>query len=213
MVLEHREQGETRQEILGLLRQNGSMTAAELSSALGIGAVGVRQHLALLERDNLVRIADVRRGIGRPSHLYSLTEDAEQLFPKRYDKIALETLEFVELLGGDEAINRLFAYRRSKLEKQYAPQLADKTPRERVFALAEILNEQGYMCEVSQEPDGSVILTEHNCPIDCVARSYQQICSHELTLYESLIGTPMIREQNITEDDTCCRYRIPASAL
>src|SRR5262249_37425697 len=50
MTLEHREQGQTRQEILALLRRSGQMTATELSERLGIGAVGVRQHIALLER-------------------------------------------------------------------------------------------------------------------------------------------------------------------
>ena len=54
-MLEHREQGHTRQEILDLLRRRGQMTAAELSESLGIGAVGVRQHIALLERDGLVQ--------------------------------------------------------------------------------------------------------------------------------------------------------------
>src|SRR5689334_6339371 len=48
MTLEHREQGHARQEILDLLRRHGQMTAAELSERLGIGAVGVRQHIALL---------------------------------------------------------------------------------------------------------------------------------------------------------------------
>jgi DNA-binding transcriptional ArsR family regulator len=50
MTLDHREQGETREQILALLRRHGTMTAAELSESLGIGAVGVRQHLALLDR-------------------------------------------------------------------------------------------------------------------------------------------------------------------
>src|SRR5215212_11448507 len=88
MTLDHREQGETREQILALLRRNGPMTAAELSDALGIGAVGVRQHLALLDRDGLVHITGVRRGVGRPSHLYALTANAEALFPKRYDRMA-----------------------------------------------------------------------------------------------------------------------------
>ena len=76
MTLEHREQGQTRQEILALLRRRGEMTATELSERLGIGAVGVRQHMALLERDGLVHTAAVRRGVGRPSHLYALTPAA-----------------------------------------------------------------------------------------------------------------------------------------
>src|SRR5690348_8156311 len=109
MTLDHREQGETREQILTLLRRQGQMTAAELSDALGIGAVGVRQHLALLDRDGLVRTAGVRRGVGRPSHLYALTEHAEALFPKRYDRLALDALAFVEAQGGAQAIDQLFA--------------------------------------------------------------------------------------------------------
>src|SRR5919199_6900525 len=126
MTLEHREQGETREQILTLLRRQGDMTAAELSDALGIGAVGVRQHLALLDRDGLVRAYGVRRGVGRPSHLYALTPEAEALFPKRYDRLVMEALAFVEAQGGVEAIDQLFAMRRRQLTAQYAPRLAGK---------------------------------------------------------------------------------------
>ena len=88
------------QQILELLRRHGQMTAAELSEALGIGAVGVRQHIALLERDGLVHTTAVRRGVGRPSHLYALTPAAEALFPKRYDRMAMDALAFIEEQGG-----------------------------------------------------------------------------------------------------------------
>ena len=210
MGLEHREQGETRQQILHLLRRNGQMTAAELSESLGIGAVGVRQHLALLERDNLVLTAGVRRGIGRPSHLYTLTESAESLFPKRYDRLALDVLAFVAAEGGSAAINRLFTLRREQMMEQYAPRLDGKSDAERVAELAAILNEQGYMCEWDQLPDGTFLLVEHNCPVDCVARDYPQACEHELKLYEQVLGAPLVREETISEGGLCCRYRISA---
>lgn len=210
MVLEHREQGETRQQILGLLRRRGSMTATELSDALGIGAVGVRQHLALLERDDLVQVADVRRAVGRPSHLYALTVAADALFPKRYDRIALDALALVEELGGPAAIDTLFARRQAQLARQYALRLVGKSRERQVAELASILSEQGYMCEWHQEADGSFTLTEHNCPVDCIAREYTQACTHELTLYEDILGTPITREETMANGGTCCRYRIPA---
>lgn len=212
MTLEHREQGETRQQILGLLRRRGSMTAAELSVELKIGAVGVRQHLALLERDALVHVSDVRRGVGRPSHLYALTSQAEALFPKRYDRVALDALAFVESLGGQDAIEQLFTHRRTQLANQYAPRLAGKPRAEQVAELACILNEQGYMCDWSEDQDGGFTLTEHNCPVDCVAREYTQTCSHELTLYEDLLSTRIVREGVIAQGSTCCRYRIPGDS-
>jgi len=205
---EHREQGQTRQEILALLQRRGQMTAAELSDTLGIGAVGVRQHLALLERDGLVHVASVRRAVGRPSQLYALTDSARALFPRRYDRLALDALAFVEAHGGAAAIDQLFADRQCKLAEQCAPRLAGKSHAEQVAELAEILNEQGYMCDLEQHPDGSLMLIEHNCPVDCVAQSYRQACSHELMLYEDVLGVPLVREETISEGGTCCRYRI-----
>src|SRR5260370_26248295 len=100
MTLDHREQGETREQILALLRRRGHLTAAELSEALGIGPVGVRQHLALIDRGGLVDTAGVGRGVGRPSHLYALTSEAEALFPRRYDLLAMDALSFVQAQRG-----------------------------------------------------------------------------------------------------------------
>lgn len=210
MTLDHREQGETRAQILQLLRRQGQMTAAELSEALGIGAVGVRQHLALLDRDGMVQTVGVRRGVGRPSHLYALTEQAAGLFPKRYDRLALDAIGFVEAQGGGQAVDQLFAARRLQLGKQLAPRLAGRDRAGQVAELAAILTEQGYMCEYHQEPDGSFVIAEHNCPVDCVARDYPQACDHELKLYEDLLGVPLVREELIAEGGNCCRYRVSA---
>jgi predicted ArsR family transcriptional regulator len=208
MTVDHREQGETRGQILNLLRRRGQMTAAELSDALGIGAVGVRQHLALLDRDGLVSTAGVRRGVGRPSHLYALTSAAEALFPKRYDRLVMDALAFVEAQGGQQAVDTLFAERRRKLTEQYAPQLVGRPRAEQVAELAALLTDQGYMCAWEQVGDDEFVLVEHNCPVDCVARDYPQACEHELKLYEDVLGVPLIREETISQGGSCCRYRI-----
>jgi predicted ArsR family transcriptional regulator len=208
MTLEQREQGATRQQILELLRRKGQMTASELSDELGIGAVGVRQHLALLERDNLVQSLGVRRGIGRPSHLYALTHSAEELFPRRYDKLATDAIQFIEQTAGAPAVDQFFASRREKLRTQFEPRLVGKPMAAMVEELATILTEQGYMCEWEQMPDGSFQLIEHNCPVDCVARDYPQACSHELQLYQDILGIPITREETIAAGANCCRYRI-----
>ena len=211
MRLDQREQGATRHQILNLLRRHGQMTAAELSDTLKIGAVGVRQHLAFLERDELVHVAGVRRGMGRPSHLYALTPAAEAMFPKRYDRIAMDVLAFVEASGGKEALDRLFEARRQLLAAQYGPRLEGKSRAEQVAELAAILNEQGYMCEWSQVDDTTFMLTEHNCPIDCVAREYHQACEQEIALYQDILGIPIERTQTMTAGDDCCCYRIKTS--
>jgi predicted ArsR family transcriptional regulator len=210
MSNERKEQGTTRQHILQLLRRSGQMTALELSDALNIGAVGVRQHLALLERDGLVAVAGLRRNVGRPSHLYALTAHAESYFPKSYDTIALEVIDHLAEIGGEEAVTEAFRRRRKRLATHYASRLNGKTRVQQVAALTEMLLEQGYMCEYEQLEDGSFLLTEHNCPVDCVARQHPQLCEQEIQLYEDVLGVPLIRDTTIAKGGLCCSYRIPA---
>jgi predicted ArsR family transcriptional regulator len=210
MSIERKEQGTTRQSILQLLRRHGQMTALELSEALCIGAVGVRQHLATLERDGLVEIVGLRRSVGRPSHLYMLTSEAEGRFPKRYDRIALDLINYVAEVGGDPAIDSLLDRRRAVMNRDLRPRMLGKSRLEQMAILCGILIEQGYMCEHEQLDDGSFVLTEYNCPIDCIARKYPQICTQELLLYEDLVGAPITCQSTISQGSHCCRYHIPS---
>lgn len=210
MTVERKEQGTTRQSILQLLRRHNEMTALELSEALGVGAVGVRQHLAQLEREGLVRVTGLRRNVGRPSHLYALTAAAEGRFPRRYDRLAIELLSCVGEVAGAACMEQVLAHRRGTLMRELQPALAGKSRGEQVAALAAILSEQGYMCEWEQAADGSFLLTEYNCPLDCVARSHPALCAQELRLYEELLGAEITRDGTIAAGAPCCRYRIPA---
>lgn len=208
--IERKEQGATRQNILHHLRRHGRMTAIELSKSLEIGAVGVRQHLALLERDGLVEVAGLRRSVGRPSHLYQLTPEAERYFPKSYDTFAVEVLEIVSDIYGEEAINQVFSERTKRIKRRYFPRMEGKSRAERVAELAEILVEMGHMCEYTCDQDGSFVLVGHNCPLDCIARCYPQCCTYEQELYQALLGVPIRRESYIAGGDRACRYTIPA---
>jgi predicted ArsR family transcriptional regulator len=208
--MERKEQGTTRQSILQLLRHQGHMTATELSQELNIGAVGVRQHLALLERDGLVEVAGLRRSVGRPSHLYKLTNEAERCFPKSYDRLAINVLNHLATSGGEEALTAALSAHRRTLMETYAPRMTGKNREERIAELVSILNEEGHMCESEHLPDGTYLLTVHNCPVDCIANQYQQLCLQEMSLYEELLGATMIRESTIAEGESFCRYRIPA---
>ncbi len=96
------------------------------------------------------------------------------------------------------------------MARDLLPRLAGKARPEQVSALASILVEQGYMCEYEQLEDGSFLLIEYNCPVDCIARQHPQLCTQEIQLYEDLIGAPISRESTIAQGSHCCRYHIPA---
>ncbi|HEY5640138.1 MAG TPA: helix-turn-helix domain-containing protein, partial [Dehalococcoidia bacterium] len=77
----------TRQQILDYLRRHGRGTVKELGQLLGLTSTGIRQHLTVLERDNLVEAREERGRVGRPTLVYSITETADDLFPKAYDQL------------------------------------------------------------------------------------------------------------------------------
>ena len=82
----------TRMEILELLRRK-HLSAEGISTELGITPNAVRQHLTNLERDGFVVSHPERGARGRPALLFSLTERADSVFPKRYGQLASMVLQ------------------------------------------------------------------------------------------------------------------------
>ena len=74
----------TRGRIVTLLRGT-TKTVNELARQLELSDNAVRAHLLSLERDGLIKQSGIQRGTRKPHLAYSLTEEAEQLFPKAYD--------------------------------------------------------------------------------------------------------------------------------
>ena len=67
----------TKDQILSLLKLNGSMTILELAHELEITEMAVRRNIQTLERDKLI-LSDVKKQtLGRPSKVYQLAEQGE----------------------------------------------------------------------------------------------------------------------------------------
>ena len=92
----------TRGQVVSLLRR-GSRTVDELAGELDLTDNAIRAHLIGLERDGLVRQGEPRRGGGKPSLTFELTEEAERLFPKAYGVLLTGLLSVLaERLPPDE---------------------------------------------------------------------------------------------------------------
>ena len=66
-----------------LLRQ-GSLTADDIAEKLKLTASAVRAQLTGMERDGVARRVGQRPGITRPSHMFELTPEVEQLLSQAY---------------------------------------------------------------------------------------------------------------------------------
>jgi DeoR family transcriptional regulator, suf operon transcriptional repressor len=170
----------TRRSILMLLKKRSEASASELAVELAITVSGVRQHVSGLLADGMVARRQEPRGPGRPTILYSLAPPGEALFPRFYSELTNELLAYVE--QEDPAmLEHVFEKRRRRRERQAKERLASKDSfSQRVAELTRILDEDGYLADVTPMPDGSFLVTEHNCAILGVAQRYGLACSTEI---------------------------------
>lgn len=208
-MMPNQEDTSTRREIINILRTVGPLTVGELGDRLGITHVAVRRHLTSLERDGLVTSVQERLPMGRPTRVYSLTDAADELFPKKYGSLTLEMLDFMSTAGGD-LVERFFEARGQSMVEKYGPEVTEgKSLEERVALLADVQQANGYLAEWSKADDGSLVLKEFNCPVHQVSRKYQHACHHEIEFFKTVLGTENVqRVECIAKGGSCCRYAI-----
>lgn len=198
----------SRREMLSILKSDGFSEADALAEKLEMTASGVRQHLAVLERDGLIERTSIRGGPGRPRHRYVLTAAGDALFPRHYGALSTELLDYVA--EDDPAmLERLFDRRSHRRLQQARARVEGKDFRETVAEIATILDEDGYLADFREEHDGSFVITEHNCAVLTVALRYQQACSSEIAfLQEAMPDTEVTRVAHRIKGAHVCAYRV-----
>src|ERR1700681_4364535 len=144
----------TRMEVLELLRRKGSSSAETISTDLGVTPNAVRQHLTNLERDGLVVSHPERSGRGRPSLLFSLTERADAVFPKRYGQLATMVLQEVQEMGGPDALDEIFARVATRHAGAIARNLEGLEVDEKLSRVVGWIGRSGTLAEQSDTPEG-----------------------------------------------------------
>ena len=194
------------------LKRHGDATAEELAGYLDISSSAVRQHLAALRSAGLIAARRERGSAGRPADRYHATELTERLFAPAGDLA-------VELLGhlaeeDPTLVDRVFDRRRRKLVARARPEVEGLSLAERVAALADELDAQGYLADFQDTGDGHYLINLHGCAVWAVASRYSQACEAELGfLQEILPDTTVQRVTHKTAGAHTCAYRISANAV
>jgi DeoR family transcriptional regulator, suf operon transcriptional repressor len=208
--------GSTKGRLLALLKRHGGCTVDDLSAGLGLAPMTVRQHLTVLERDDLVEVREVRNGPGRPRHVFRLTIRGEDAFPKRYDRLAAALLREIAVLEPEDLTGRSPAEKQEfvlgRLARQEAERLAPRvrgvTLGERVASVASVLEAEGGLTEWQKTERGYEI-REYNCVYRGVAGEQPVICAWHRDLLSRLLGVPVTRaEQPLSRTGQCCRLLV-----
>jgi DeoR family transcriptional regulator, suf operon transcriptional repressor len=197
----------TKEQILSLLKLNGSMTILELAHELEITEMAVRRHIQTLERDKLIRSDIKKQTMGRPSKVYQLAEQGEDLFPKKYKEFSLELLQGLIEAGQEELVKEILIKNREKHFEQYKLSDKDKTFVEKLKSLIKIQEQEGYMPKLENQ-EGTVHFKELNCPLVEIAKEFPQLCHAERKFIENFLGAELTSLSSMIEGHNCCHYTI-----
>ena len=197
----------TRQQILEYMQRHGRATVKDLGVLLGLTSTGIRQHLTVLERDALVEAHEERGRVGRPTLVYSLTEKADALFPKRYDMLASVILEEIRSRDGNEKLHQVLHNVASRLASPYTERVEGKPLPERVKETVRVMEEQGCMVDY-EERDGEYLIDEYTCPFPKVAERDRAVCALHVEFVRLMSGGDTRLTRSLLRGQNACTYRI-----
>jgi predicted ArsR family transcriptional regulator len=200
----------TSDRLLILLKTRGPQTAVELGAALGITDEAARQQLVKLSSEDFVEASMENRGVGRPKQIWNLTAAGHERFPNTHADLTVQLISTIRDVLGEEALDRLITAREKETLANYrAAMKGAASLEERVARLAAIRDREGYMCEMSKDADG-YLLIENHCPICAAANACQGFCRAELRTFKKVLGKDanVTREEHIVSGDRRCAYRI-----
>jgi predicted ArsR family transcriptional regulator len=197
----------SQRRVLEALKRHGEATADELAESLDISPSAVRQHLGALRSAALVSSTPARGQAGRPAERYRATVASDQLFGSG-PELAVQILELVDE-EDPRLVDRLFARQRERLVARSGSQLDGMSVGQRVAALTERLDADGYLADFDPVDNGCYRLHLHNCPIWSVAGQYPQACAAELGVVQDLIPNATVtRATHKTAGAHTCTYEI-----
>src|SRR4249920_289918 len=223
----------TRATIARLILENGPVSAAALSTRLGLTPAAVRRHLDGLLAGGMIEVRSARRpasrGRGRPAKLFVITDAGQSAFEHAYDDLATSALRFLAEVAGPGAVAEFARRQVAELERRYRPVVASAEPGAKLQALAEALSADGYAASAigapgspvprtahgpaPSAPAGGEQLCQHHCPVAHVAAEFPQLCEAETEAFGRLLGTPVQRLATIAHGDGICTTHVTDQSL
>jgi predicted ArsR family transcriptional regulator len=202
--------GNSQQAVLNqLLEHKSGVTLDELVAGVGLSRTAVNQHLIALERDGYVRKAASRKTGGRPLHLYVLTENGINRFPKQYSwfsRLLLQTLR--ERFGEDEAGRYMYDLG-IKMSADLIPRLVGKNRVERIAEIVKVMNEAGFVAR-TVSPSGADKLPRvecKNCVYHDLSKDYPEVCRFDIGFLSGLMGAEVEHQSCMQRGGDSCRFR------
>lgn len=203
----------TRAKVLEYIRRHGESTTAALALALGLSVPAARRHLDLLRAEGLVDVKVVRHGVGRPSFVFFLTEEAEELAPAAYTRLLTRVVDRLVHLEPDNVsgregravLGKVFEGVALEVAEAHRGQVTGATLEERVEQVSEALRSEGIV-DTWRRLDTGYVLANHVCPYRRAALATEDACRSDRLAIQLLLDAPVEQTGRIAAGDPCCEY-------
>jgi DeoR family suf operon transcriptional repressor len=196
-----------RNLVLDTLLKRQRCTINDLAEVADINPISMRHHIAKLEAEGLVSTEVVRKGVGRPHHVYFLTNAGMEKFPQRYLSLSIRILEQLKETLPQKTVKKLFKEIASNMVDDHTAQvnLMELDLEERVELITQLLQTEGFSIEISEIQDG-VRIKESSCPYKHVGQDHPEICLVDETIIEKVLDTEIEKTHCVLNGDPFCAY-------
>jgi predicted ArsR family transcriptional regulator len=183
---------ETSRGRIAALLQRGGTTADDMAARLGLTTNAIRAQLAAMERDGLVRRVGQKRGATRPSHVFELTAEVEQLLSGMYLPILTHLVRvFAKNLRSDRLRRVMRQAGRSMANDFPAAKRPTIALEGRVKTANDLLIAQfGAVSHVERRNGGFVILSA-GCPIAAITGKHPSACLMVEGFLQEIVAAPV----------------------
>ncbi|CAH0524431.1 helix-turn-helix transcriptional regulator [Vibrio hippocampi] len=202
------------EQIINIIKREGAVTAKSIAERLAITTMGARQHLQILEEEQLLQFEDVKVKVGRPNRHWSLTDQGHAYFADKHSDLTVQFIDAIEDIFGEDGLKKVANKREQQTLEHYQPHLTSLTDlKNKVMKLAQLRESDGYMAEFVELENGFALIENH-CPICKAATRCELLCQSELNVFQSLLGdeVSVTRSEHIVQGARRCLYHFSYKA-
>ena len=198
-------------ELLDILRTGGSADVSHLAERLKVTQTAVRQRIVRLMRQGLIEREAVRKGRGRPHHVYQLTDQGLRATGSNFTDLAQALWQQIGQVDDPLVRKELIRRIAHAMATTYADQVHGQTAAERIRSLVELFAQWRVPASVE---DGAElpVLTAHACPYPQLAEQDPTVCEMEELLFSELVGDDVELSQCRREGGRECSFRARSSS-
>jgi len=198
--------GSRQEQILALLlATKAGLSIDSIAGKLEISRNAVKQHMVVLEKDQLIKAGKFNLTKGRPSRSYVLTDIGINQFTKQYSWFCNLLIAELKEEMGSEGLAAFMQRLGRKIADSLASQFKDQSATEKAQTLTTILQNLGYQAKVEQQGD-TVTISAINCVFHDLAQEHNELCEFDRSLIGTLLDHPVEQTECMAKQGCACRF-------